>query len=68
MRSYASRAVHLRLKTLANPQALGAMSQDEKQRMEKAVEIASVRTVLLRRERSVTAFIKKNSPKLLAKE
>jgi hypothetical protein len=65
MRSYSTRAVDLRVKTLANPEAIASMTAEQKAHMEKAMEIAAVRTVLIRRERSIVKWIKFNSPKLL---
>lgn len=68
MRTFAARAVDLRVKTLGNRSAIDSMTQEERQRMEKSSEIAATRAVLLRREKSITAFVKKHQPKLLASE
>ena len=65
MRRYAARSFSLRSRTLSNPAA--SLSEDDRRRIEKSCEIASVRQVLLRRERKVVSFIKKNAPKLLEK-
>ena len=63
MRRYANRAFQIRERTLCNEAA--NLSQEDKARMEKASQIAATRIILLRREKSVTEYINKNSPKLL---
>jgi hypothetical protein len=65
MRSYASRAIELRRKTLGNDKA--DLTEAQKGHMEKAAEIAATRMVLLRREKSVCSYIRKHAPKLLDK-
>jgi hypothetical protein len=63
MRRLAGRAVELRNKTLANPEA--DLTQQQRQKMEKSCEVAAFRTLLLRRERKALGVLRKHAPSLL---
>ena len=63
MRNYAARAITLRNRVLTNDQAV--LTEEQRKSMDKAAEIAAMRRILLRRERSVIACVKEHKPKLL---
>lgn len=63
MRRYATRALQIRERTLGNETA--QLTPEEKERIEKAAQIAATRIILLRREKSVAEYINKHAPKLL---
>jgi hypothetical protein len=63
LRRYAVRSVNLRSATLMNPKA--QLSDVERARMEKNLEKASVRLVLLSRSVSIAKDVMKHNPKLL---
>lgn len=65
VRRFAVRSVNLRSATLMNPQA--QLSDSERSKMERNLEHASMRLVLMARAASVGDFVKKNNPKLLEK-
>ena len=63
VKSFAIRAVLLRDSTLANPTA--QLTDQERAKMEKRMEIAGNRLALLNKTATITRAIKKRSPKLL---
>ena len=63
MRRFAKRSLLIRDKTLNNDKA--NLSEEERANMDKAFGIAQTRLVLLRREKGVADFVRKNSPKLI---
>lgn len=63
MRRFSHRALAIRLKTLANASA--HMSDAERTKMESSSRIAATRLVLLQREKSIAAAVRKHAPKLL---
>lgn len=65
MRRYAARAITLRNSTLMNQKA--DLTPAERGRMESNLERASVRLLLLSRQKSIERIVKQNKPKLLDK-
>jgi len=64
VRRYAVRSINLRSATLLNPKA--ELTADERAKMEKDLEHASVRLILLSRSKSIADVVRKHHPKLLA--
>lgn len=65
LRRYGKRAMEIRARTLVNPES--NLDEADRQRAEKALEIAATRLVLLRREKGIAGYLKEHAPKLLAK-
>jgi hypothetical protein len=65
MRRFAVRSISLRAGTLSNPVAV--LTDSERRRMEKELERAAVRLVLISRARGFEHLAQKHSPKLLKK-
>jgi hypothetical protein len=63
VRRFAVRAVNMRSATLMNAKAI--LTSSERATMEKNLEIASTRLVLLARSTSIAATVKKHAPRLL---
>lgn len=63
MRRYAGRAVLLRVKTLNNDKAL--LSDSDRTKMDSSARIAATRLVLLRREKAISAYVRRTQPKML---
>jgi hypothetical protein len=66
VRTYAVRSVNLRSATLMNPKA--ELSEPERAKMEKGLEIASTRLVLMARQKNITRILTQHAPKLLEKK
>ena len=65
VRRYAVRSVNLRAATLMNPKA--ELTDGERAKMEKSLEIASTRLVLMSRQKRIAETIATHAPKLLHK-
>lgn len=65
MRRYAVRSISIRSSTLDNPEA--KLSNGERAKMESNLEKASVRLLIMSRQKSVEKVLLKREPKLLAK-
>jgi len=65
MKRYAVRSVALRNSTLTNPDAV--LSDAERTRMEAALERASIRMVLMARQKQICRLVFEKKPKLLQK-
>jgi hypothetical protein len=63
VRRCAVRSINLRAATLMNPDAV--LTESERQRMESGLERASIRLVLISRQKSVVDILQANAPKLL---
>lgn len=66
VRRYAVRAINLRSATLMNPEA--NLTAEDRRKMERNLERASLRLVLMSRASSVAAVVAEHSPKLLEKK
>jgi hypothetical protein len=66
VRRFAVRSVNLRSATLMNP--LAQLSDSERSKMERNLEHASMRLVLMARAKSVSDCVRQHNPKLLEKK
>lgn len=65
LRRYAVRSINIRSATLINPKA--ELSDEERKKIERNLEKASVRLILISRQKSVVNALGKHAPKLLEK-